>query len=42
MKTALKGFNFEMAAGKSLTQEHTLQLVLFKQLRVFITYSVIE
>lgn len=38
METALEGFNFEITAGKSLTQEHTLQLVPFKQLCTFITF----
>lgn len=42
MKKALKGFNFEIAAGKSLAQEHTLQLISFKQLCMFITYPVIK
>lgn len=42
MKTALKGFNFEIATGKSLAQEYTLQLIFFKQLCLFITYPVIK
>lgn len=42
MKTALKGFNFEIAAGKSFAEEHTLQLISFKQLCMFITYPVIR
>lgn len=42
MKTALKGFNFEIAAGKNFAEEHTLQLISFKQLCVFITYPVIK
>ena len=42
MKTALKGFKFDITAGKSLAQEHTLQLISFKQLCMFMAYPVMK